>query len=669
MKDWSKQTVVQLKAELKRRGLAQAGLKHELVTRLVEDDAAAIAAENEAQAAESDPAESSEPQHGDSAKPSVDSAPAVSSPNEAAIVEPEPEPETAAKDADQSAPEAVDEPAAPAESDKSDAVAPAPETMPSVEPPTPAHSEVAQDAQKRKRSESPTDSPEAASRKRMKAEANGDSHSSEPSGLTGVISKIKEGLEEGTSIADDIANDAKDISENLPPPPAGEPMEQDQPQPKDDNTEDVEMTTAEDIAMTTAEDVVNGKALQEPHDANVHASDVEHADGKDQDDPYQAKEKQEAIEQTRQPTPLQDDGDAMEFERDVEPAIHPATPALYIKNFMRPLRDNVVQEHLLRLAAPVGANTREDDIEDFYIDAIRTHAFVVFRTTALASRVRNALHDVIWPDERERKPLWVDFVPPEKVKDWIDEESQAGRRRGARWEVLYDREDDGFVVARLDSGTAPPPALSAPEPFRPVPSGPAVKDVNAIPLGPRGGRGFDGAPLGPRGDAPRGPGGRGPRQIPNFPGGPIKTTQKNPPISYQPVSEDLASRRVRNMRSFYTQDLKRDMGPETDINRYTFEQGDSFVDRGQEVFVGIRPPHRERDAQRRRQMGGPPPSRGHPGGRGRRNANRRLPRPLSDRYLPGINESGPYRQGDRGNYGPRFDDDRRDRLDDRDRRY
>lgn len=657
--------MVQLKAELKRRGLAQAGLKQELVTRLSEDDAAAIAAENEAQASESDPAESSEPQHADSAKPSIDSAPAASSPNEAANVEPEIEPESVAKDADQSAPEAVDEPAAPAESDKPDAVAPAPETVPSVEPPTPAHSEVTQDAQKRKRRSESPDSPETASRKRVKADANDDAHTSEPSGLTAVISKIKDGLEEGTSIADDIANDAKDISESLPhPPAAAEPMEQDQPQAKDDS--------AEDVVMTATEEVANGEALQETHDANAHASeDLDHADRKLQDDPHQAKEQQEALEQTRQPTPPQDDGGAMDFERDVKPAIHPATPALYIKNFMRPLRDHAVQEHLLQLAAPVGADPREDDIETFYLDSIRTHAFVVFRTTALASRVRNALHDVIWPDERERKPLWVDFVPPEKVRDWINEEAQAGRRRGARWEITYDREDDGFVVARLDSGTAPPPpARSPPEPFRPVPSGPAVKDVNAIPLGPRGGRGFDGAPLGPRGDAPRGPGGRGPRQIPNFPGGPIKTTQNNPPISYQPVSEDLASRRVRNMRSFYTQDLKRDMGPETDINRYTFEQGDSFVDRGQEVFVGIRPPHRERDAQRRRQMGGPPPPpRGHPGGRGRRNANRRLPRPLSDRYLPGINESGPYRQGDRGNFGPRFDDDRRDRLDDRDRRY
>lgn len=122
------------------------------------------------------------------------------------------------------------------------------------------------------------------------------------------------------------------------------------------------------------------------------------------------------------------------------------------------------------------------------------------------------------------------------------------------------------------------------------------------------------------------------------------------------------------MRSYFTQDLKRDMGPESDINRYTFEQGESFVDRGHENFVGIRPPHREREVQRRRDRGGgggggPPrgPPRGPPPTRGIYKGNRRAPRPVSDRYLPGINESGPYRQGGRGNFGSRGDD--------RDRRY
>ncbi|KAK2754162.1 sap domain-containing protein [Colletotrichum kahawae] len=652
MKDWSKQTVVQLKAELKRRGLAIAGLKQDLVSRLTEDDVNNAAAENEAEASEPEPAETSVLQPVEAEEPSADSVSVDEAPKESAHVEPdaapaEPETAPAPESASPISKTTSDAPAAATESDEQqDAPAALQDGVASTEITPPAPAEIAQDAQKRKRrSESPTEPLEDASGKRIKAQEDDEAKSPEPSGVIGVISNIKDALVENTSLAEDIANDAKNVSENVPQP-ADEPMEQDQPEIKGD---------AEDIAMTTNDDAENEPAATVVDDSVPAHRSTDIAD--------QSKDANDTQSPTGQGT-----ADAMEYERDVQPSVHPATRALYIKNFMRPLRENVVQAHLLELATPAGTDPNEGDIEEFFVDQIRTHAFAVFKTTSQASRVRNALHDVIWPDERERKPLWVDFVPPEKVREWIDEEETQGHsRRGARWEVIFDSEDDGFVVARLDSGTAPPPALAAPEPTRPIPSGPAVKDVNAIPLGPRA-RGTEGAPLGPRGDRdpPRGPGGRGSRQIQNFPGGPVQTTRKNPPITFQPVSDDLASRRIRNMRSFYTQDLKRDMGPETEINRYTFEQGDSFVDRGQEVFVGIRPPHRERDAQRRRGFDSGPPRGPGPrrnrrnGGGGGGGGGRRNPRPLSDRYLPGINESGPYRQGDRGTFGSRGGDrDRR----------
>ncbi|TEA21797.1 hypothetical protein C8034_v005435 [Colletotrichum sidae] len=646
MKDWSKQTVVQLKAELKRRGLGQAGLKQELVTRLTEDDASKTAEATPEVTPDADSTANSE--SADSPEAQVEPAPVDDAPNDAPSTETGP----AAEVTTQSSTEAIDEPAnAPLETDQHDAPPAVPETLNAAEVTPPAPVDAAQDAQKRKRrSESPVESSPDIARKRVKADTGDGSQSPKPSGVTGVIGKITETLTQNTSLVDDIAKDAKDIAEQLPKPSKDEVMEEDKPptSPTEASNKDVVMTAS-------TEDQTEAQDAEQAADVSMvdEARDAENTFGGTTDPVKEAPVTTEAEQRASAP---RDVDDAMEYDRDVRPAVHPATRALYIKNFMRPLRDSAVQDHLLHLATPAGAQSNDDDIEDFYLDQIRTHAFAVFRTTTQASRVRNALHEVIWPDERERKPLRVDFVPPEKVPEWIDEErAQGARQRGCRWEVLYDRDDDGYVVARLDSGTAPPPALAAPEPARLAPSGPAVKDVNAIPLGPRGGRGIDGVPLGPRGDAPRGPGGRPPRQIPGFPGGLIQTTKTNPPISYQPVSEDLASRRVRNMRSYYTQDLKRDMGPETDINRYTFEQGDNFVDRGQEVFVGIRPPHRE--AQRRRPGGtGGGPPRGPPG-RGRRSGNRRGPRPLSDRYLPGINESGPYRQGDRGNYDRR--DDRR----------
>ena len=46
------------------------------------------------------------------------------------------------------------------------------------------------------------------------------------------------------------------------------------------------------------------------------------------------------------------------------------------------------------------------------------------------------------------------------------------------------------------------------------------------------------------------------------------------------------------MRSYYTKDRHRDLGREDEINRYTFQNEDSFVDRGKEFFIGIRPRRR-----------------------------------------------------------------------------
>src|SRR5690606_34171350 len=114
--------------------------------------------------------------------------------------------------------------------------------------------------------------------------------------------------------------------------------------------------------------------------------------------------------------------DAVDLDRDVAPAIHPATPALYIANLMRPLRPVDMQTHLIDLATPPRLPLSNDVITLFHLDQIRTHAFVVFASTSAASRVRTLLHDSVWPNESNRKALFVDFIPPEKVQEWIDTE-------------------------------------------------------------------------------------------------------------------------------------------------------------------------------------------------------------------------------------------------------
>lgn len=334
------------------------------------------------------------------------------------------------------------------------------------------------------------------------------------------------------------------------------------------------------------------------------------------------------------------DGD-MDAQPAVAPAIHPATAALYIANLMRPLRPVDMQTHLIDLATPPRLPLSNDIIELFHLDQIRTHAFVVFTSTSAASRVRTLLHDRVWPNESNRKPLFVDFIPPDKVQDWIDIESGGGGRSGTRWEVIYSDAPDGSVEAHLESATGSLSRAAGPPPAS-APTGPRLTadSINNIPLGPRGGPSPNNGPPPPTGPRAKrsGPGPFPPRDS-------GKRTQAYPPVYYSTVPEDLARRRIANMHSFYT-DRRGPYGRE--INRYSFENGDSFVDRGKEIFEGIRPPHRERGMRGggRRGDGRRGDGRGAFGGR-----PPRRPRPRSDRYLPGGRDraspppSGPRRDG------------------------
>lgn len=274
-------------------------------------------------------------------------------------------------------------------------------------------------------------------------------------------------------------------------------------------------------------------------------------------------------------------------DKDVEPAVHPATSAIYIKNFMRPLKENVLKDYLVELATSAGSALDPEAVQEQYLDQIRTHAYVKFRSIACASRARAGLHGKIWPPERNRRELWVDFIPPDKVREWSATElAEGGRGSLGRWDVRYEPDTEGRVRARLfNAETEPSRHVSA----KPQPSAPAA----VIPSGPaRQFPGVEGAPLGPRG--------RGNYRQAPFPigDGDHIITKVQPPLAYKPVPQELARRRLDNMRSYYTRDRHRDMGRPDEINRYTFEDVDAFVDRGKEVFVGIRPPHR--DAERRR---------------------------------------------------------------------
>ncbi|KAI0171763.1 hypothetical protein GGR52DRAFT_547517 [Hypoxylon sp. FL1284] len=591
--DWSKLKVVDLKAELKRLGLPQSGLKAELVARLEANDAAA--AEQDA----------SEPQD--------------EMPDETEEVNGKPQDQSQAPEAPE-APEAreatepthADDLTKPAEAE---ATRVAPDTEPPVNETqaplaqssnaTPLQSaEVIQDSQKRKRrSLSPAPSIHEAARKRAKQDDNAQYATSE-------------NVDEAEAPQADVADPSQ-----APP--------------------EVEMEGANEEGPVDREGSQPGNAL--PSQQNGNLDDVMEEAQPDVQEPVA----------NRSPSPKQTyAAHPTDLERDVEPSIHPATSALYIKDFMRPLRPQAVKDHLLDLATPVGTPIDDSTIVNFYLDTIRTHAFVVFSNISAASRVRTTLHNRVWPDETNRKALWVDFIPPERFEEWVDMEQASTGGRGAtnRYEVTYLHDANGALTVGLEefdgmASTKQEPRGPAPEPER----------KQSIPTGPsRPFSGIEGAPTGPRGFQAS----RGPSMHPSRSAGVEQAglpTRAYPTVAYQPVPDELAERRLDALAAAKTKHDTKDYSKE--YRRYYFERGDLLVDRGREIFLGIRPPHRERQRERERERF--PGRGGRRGGRSRRNG---MP------IFHGVPKGGDrFRPGDSSNSGPnsrsRYADDRSSRRD------
>lgn len=286
-------------------------------------------------------------------------------------------------------------------------------------------------------------------------------------------------------------------------------------------------------------------------------------------------------------------------DAEVEPAIHPATPALYIGGLMRPLQPGTLRNHLISLASAPGTPSNADVVAAYFLDAIKTHCLVSFTSVSAASRVRSALHGTVWPNERNRKTLFVDFIPEQKVQEWIDTEEKSQQRGGPkpRWEVKYDRTDDGVeaVLKEFDpKGTAgnPPPRKES-----------SAHDVpRAPPLGPRADRERLASQSGPP---------RPPPQAESRPSQPgqgfkpldelFKSTTVKPKLYYLPVSREMADRRLDRFDDLLRKgEYPRRGGDET--RRISFEDGDLFVDNGPEFAGGGR--GRRRDRGRGRGGGG-----------------------------------------------------------------
>ncbi|PGH07536.1 hypothetical protein AJ79_06271 [Helicocarpus griseus UAMH5409] len=261
-------------------------------------------------------------------------------------------------------------------------------------------------------------------------------------------------------------------------------------------------------------------------------------------------------------------------DRIVSPALHPATTSLYIRNFMRPLQPASLKHHLVSLATPPTSSPDPDIILDFFLDSIKTHCFVSFTNVSAASRVRSALHGTIWPDERMRKPLWVDFIPEEKVKEWIgiEQDSGNGARGAPRWEVLYDETDQGIKATLQEaSPTSQVPARNN-------------RDTNLNlgrepPLGPRATHGpmrRDSQAAAPP-TAPARYGGESFRALDDR----FLSTTAKPKLYYQPVPREVSDKRLDRFADLYKAGpVPRRGGDE--MRKYTFEETDFFVDKGPE---------------------------------------------------------------------------------------
>lgn len=255
---------------------------------------------------------------------------------------------------------------------------------------------------------------------------------------------------------------------------------------------------------------------------------------------------------------LQDDDDQ------VEPALHPATSSIYIRNLMRPLQPSTLKSHLQELAAPAGKELAGEPLVDVFLDSIKTHCFALFDNVSTASRVRSKLHGAVWPNERDRKPLWVDFIPDDKFSEWVrTEQDSAAGRDTQRWEVLYEKTDDGVQAilqdARNGARSGHQPTTSA---RRHGPDAELRRESQPSRAPP----------------AQRHSGGKGFQALDDL----FKSTKTKPKLYYLPVSRDIVDKRLAQFDTLIRKEAKHSEKEDEDTRRITFEDTDVFVDGGPE---------------------------------------------------------------------------------------
>lgn len=128
---------------------------------------------------------------------------------------------------------------------------------------------------------------------------------------------------------------------------------------------------------------------------------------------------------------------------------HRPTEALCIQNLSRPLPIQAFRQKVEQIA--------DEPCEDFWLDNLRSHCFCIFGSLQASIAVRRALHGTYYPENNGRHtvPLFVDYVPPDEVPEYIDRESQETRSK-KRWIVTYSGPDNAAVAEHVEEPTHRP---------------------------------------------------------------------------------------------------------------------------------------------------------------------------------------------------------------------
>ncbi|EOA83461.1 hypothetical protein ACJQWK_00458 [Exserohilum turcicum] len=342
--------------------------------------------------------------------------------------------------------------------------------------------------------------------------------------------------------------------------------------PSQDPAPEVHLKEDEDVVME-----------QRPEEDVENVADAKHDETNgDHAEPEARRERKEKAARYKDLVPSGEDDtlhEALNDDRPTVPALHPVTAALYIRNFMRPLRPEPLRAHLVALASPPSSSPDSTIVKALFLDAMKTHALVLFSTKTAASRVRASLHGSIWPPEGNRKELWVDFIPEEGVESWIKEEEDAvamekeARASGRpanpkRFEVVYPESSDGSVTAVFQEVGSSAPANA--------PRGPRGSDDVRRPSAQQ-------QPSAPTKDT---------RQDTEAS---FKTlhdlfdsTEAKPQLFYLPVSDEISELRLKELdaetsRDWAPDEVRKGRGIKSEMKyKYSFDEEDRIVEVGED---------------------------------------------------------------------------------------